>query len=281
MSRPNGAERRLLRIDTRTGAILDESVVANEVGSWVLARDGASIYVHAYGSEMGNPSHIYRRIDAATGAVLAEYIESGLGMRDVAAVDPHTGRVYVTSYDGILQVLDPQTLAPVGTVTHTLPGPSRVATTQLAFDPHLPRLFLLAARDPGPNPTDGGTVIDVFDTGTLARIGGGSLGIQGGIGSGSLVIVPRPPTPLTVGAVVESSRVTLQWMPGAGPGQASGFRVEAGSGPGLADLARIEVPDLSTFSVDRVPSGTYYVRVRATSMGGVSGASPEIVVTVP
>lgn len=281
LSRPIGADRRVVRFDTRTDTTLEESVFALEVGSLVLAPDGASLYLHAYGSEPGNPSHIYRRIDAATGALLAERIEPGLGMRQVVAVDPHTGRVYVTPIDGTFQVLDPVTLALVGTVTHTLPGPTRIASTQLVFDPHLPRLFLLAARDPGPSATDGGTVIDVFDVGTLARIGGGSLGIQGGFGSGSMVVVPRPPSPATLSAVVDGSRVTLQWAPGSGPGRATGFRVEAGSAPGLADVARIEAPDSLTFSVAAVPAATYHVRVRATSRAGTSDPSPEVVVRVP
>ena len=55
--------------------------------------------------------------------------------------------------------------------------------------------------------------------------------------------------------------------------------IEAGSAPGLANLARLPVAATTTFVVPAVPAGTYHVRVRA-SAGGVPGAaSPEVIVT--
>lgn len=263
---------RAIRFDTRTRTVVDETVLSDRA-TMTLSPHGESIYTHHYGPG----SHVYRRVQAGTGTVLAERVEPGLGMRYVVAADPHTGRIYVTPVDGTYDVLDPVTLASLGIVTHTLPR--FTSSTRLVFDPYVRRAFMLASNGAGPSPGDGGAVIDVIDVDTLSRIGGGSLGSENG--AGSLVVIPRPPAPSDLSATVEGTRVMLQWSRGTGPGRANGFRVEAGSAPGLANLARFDVSESPTLSVEAVPAGSYYVRVRATSMGGVSAASPEIVVTVP
>jgi hypothetical protein len=57
--------------------------------------------------------------------------------------------------------------------------------------------------------------------------------------------------------------------------------VEAGSAPGLADLASFSVDRGTTLAVPNVPSGSYYVRVRARNYIGVGVASNEVRVDVP
>jgi hypothetical protein len=83
------------------------------------------------------------------------------------------------------------------------------------------------------------------------------------------------------GALLESgngSTVRFSWSaPGTGDLAAS-YRIEAGSGPGLADLAVLRVGDATSF-VTTAPPGTYYVRVRGVSANGTAGAaSNEIIV---
>jgi hypothetical protein len=56
--------------------------------------------------------------------------------------------------------------------------------------------------------------------------------------------------------------------------------VEAGSASGLSDAATVPV-SAPAVVVDGVPSGTYYVRVRAERAGVVSVPSEEIVIVVP
>lgn len=76
------------------------------------------------------------------------------------------------------------------------------------------------------------------------------------------------------------STVTLEWGPpsvGTGPFQ---YRLEAGTAPGLRNAATIMVPGTS-FATAGVPSGIYYVRVRAIGPGGVGPASNEVVIVVP
>jgi hypothetical protein len=57
--------------------------------------------------------------------------------------------------------------------------------------------------------------------------------------------------------------------------------VEAGSAPGLADLASITIESGTTLRVPNVPSGSYFVRVRARNYIGLSVASNEARVDVP
>jgi len=89
-----------------------------------------------------------------------------------------------------------------------------------------------------------------------------------------------PPGPVFgLEGAVTGSTVTLAWgapSVGTAPFQ---YRVEAGSAPGLANLAAIVVGTPS-FTTAGVPPGIYYVRVRAIGPGGVGPAGNEIVVVV-
>ena len=56
------------------------------------------------------------------------------------------------------------------------------------------------------------------------------------------------------------------------------YVIEAGSAPGLADLAVLRAGSATSFTTT-APAGTYYVRVRAVASNGVAGdASNEVVV---
>ncbi|MDH4066006.1 MAG: fibronectin type III domain-containing protein, partial [Acidobacteriota bacterium] len=93
--------------------------------------------------------------------------------------------------------------------------------------------------------------------------------------------VPVPPGPVfALSGSVSSTTVSLAWAApsfGTGPFQ---YLVEAGSRPGLANLATMTSASPS-FATSGVPAGIYYVRVRALSAAGVGPAGNEIVVVVP
>ena len=93
----------------------------------------------------------------------------------------------------------------------------------------------------------------------------------------SVDVGPGPPTPTNLRAVVDGGRVTLAW---AAPAGVEGYVLEAGSGPGLSDLASIPI-DARSYVANGVPPGVYYVRVRAVGAGATSGPSGEIAVVVP
>jgi hypothetical protein len=86
--------------------------------------------------------------------------------------------------------------------------------------------------------------------------------------------------PSALAAQVSGNAVTLTWQPPSG--SVSTYVLEAGSASGLADL--VNTPTLSastTLFVGGVPTGSYYVRVRAYSPAtGLSAASNEITVVI-
>ena len=88
---------------------------------------------------------------------------------------------------------------------------------------------------------------------------------------------PRQPGALT--GSLENGVATLSWSvpaheDGASP---SGYLIEAGSGPGLANLASVPVGDITSFQAGSVPPGVYYVRLRAMNDMGLGDPSNEIV----
>lgn len=88
-----------------------------------------------------------------------------------------------------------------------------------------------------------------------------------------------PPAPVLAAPVVTPARsVVLNWARSAE--LIAQFTVEAGTGPGLADIAVLPVTG-TTLTVPNVPVGSYYVRVKAWNDIGSSVPSNEIAVTVP
>ena len=71
---------------------------------------------------------------------------------------------------------------------------------------------------------------------------------------------------------------TFAGTPRHGGYAATGYVIEAGSAPGLSDLATLPVGNVTRF-VTTPPPGVYYVRVRAINGRGPSGPSNEIVVS--
>src|SRR5262245_19534023 len=90
-----------------------------------------------------------------------------------------------------------------------------------------------------------------------------------------------PPQPLNLASTVTGSTVVLQWIAAVDGDAPTSYVVEAGSAPGLANLANFDTGNSGQMlTVQGVPAGTYFVRVRARNDGGVSGPSNEISVIV-
>ncbi len=93
-----------------------------------------------------------------------------------------------------------------------------------------------------------------------------------------LRVGPEPPgVPTGLGVSAVGSTIALTWSaPGTG-GAPSAYVIEAGSQPGLANLANFSTNStLTSWSTGGVPYGTYYFRVRATNVAGTSGPSNEV-----
>lgn len=93
--------------------------------------------------------------------------------------------------------------------------------------------------------------------------------------------VPLPGAPSDLRAVVSAGGgVTLTWSPPSTRGAPNGYVLEAGSEPGLANLARVHLSSAG-FAAAGVAPGEYHVRVRALNAAGSGPASSDTVVTVP
>jgi predicted phage tail protein len=88
----------------------------------------------------------------------------------------------------------------------------------------------------------------------------------------------EPIAPGNLTASVTGTTVTLSWS--APLGAILGYRLEAGTGPGLSNVANTTIGLATSFSAPSVPAGTYYVRVRAIAAEGESLPSNEVTVVV-
>lgn len=88
-----------------------------------------------------------------------------------------------------------------------------------------------------------------------------------------------PAAPASFTATSNDTFVNLQWTPPAS-GVVQGYQVVAGTGPGLANLAVLPYPATVTSLGAPVAYGTYYVRVLATNVCGVSPPSNEVALVV-
>ncbi len=93
----------------------------------------------------------------------------------------------------------------------------------------------------------------------------------------AVAMATPPAVPANFTAAVSGQAVTLSWDR---PARTTHYEVEAGSAPGLRDLARLSPPSVP-FVIDNVPSGTYYVRVRALNYAGKGAYTEDLTVVVP
>lgn len=104
-----------------------------------------------------------------------------------------------------------------------------------------------------------------------------ALGTSAPTGERSLTVgaCAAPGAPASLTGTANGPQVSLQWTPPA-TGVVQGYRLAAGTAPGAANLAVVDVPAAQTALAGSVPFGTYYVRVHATNVCGVSPPSQEV-----
>jgi 5-hydroxyisourate hydrolase-like protein (transthyretin family) len=94
-------------------------------------------------------------------------------------------------------------------------------------------------------------------------------------------VAAPPPAPNFNSHTVSGSTVTLNWTAGPGGTPATSYIIEAGSAPGLSNLAVANTGSAATtINFAGVPPGTYYVRLRAANAQGASVVSNERTIVV-
>jgi hypothetical protein len=97
------------------------------------------------------------------------------------------------------------------------------------------------------------------------------------VGGSGPCVPPGPPSALAV-ASLTGGTVVLTWNPATG--SPTSYVVEAGSSPGLSNLANSDVGLTTSMTATGVGAGTYYVRMRAKNSCGASGPSNEVILVV-
>jgi len=121
----------------------------------------------------------------------------------------------------------------------------------------------------GPLPP--GTYYARVQAANLMGVGPASDEIMFRVGAGS-----APAPPIGLGVSWSGTTAHLSWNPPAGEA-ATAYIVEAGTASGLANSGAVNVGAATSFAVD-LPSGAYFVRVRALNANGTSAPSNEILV---
>jgi hypothetical protein len=93
--------------------------------------------------------------------------------------------------------------------------------------------------------------------------------------------IQPPATPANLTATVVGSTVTLNWSPPAAGGAVTSYVLEAGFTPGASNVVVFDTGSAAaSLTASGVPSGVYYVRVRARNASGSSAPSNEIIVVM-
>jgi hypothetical protein len=274
-------------VDTASGVEVATFTGPSAYEHITLSRDGQEFYALTRGPNQ-LPT-VLRRYAVSTETVLAEvsltFAAAGLNpggpsLTPYLQVDPRTGRLYVKIHvDDPMRVYDPLTLQELATF------PSLRGLTRVAFDPHRPRAYRAIVEEFREGIFDvNASHFSIIDTDALEVLFTARLENHFQQYTGvpaSVVVAPRPAAPTGLIANVQGTSVQLSWTPGPQPGTALRFVLEAGSGPALANLASFDLGLQTSLTVNAVPPGTYYVRVRPENVTGSGQPSNEIVVTVP
>ncbi len=92
--------------------------------------------------------------------------------------------------------------------------------------------------------------------------------------------VGLPGVPVLLTPVVSGNNVTLSWNAPSPGGSPTTYVLQAGSGPGLSNLAAFATGSASTSFAASAPGGVYFVRVAASNACGVGPASNEVSFTL-
>lgn len=254
----------LVVVDTSSGAELRRVGIGDALpSSFALNAAGTEVVTVRTTLISGGTRFTLERIDTATGAVL-----QSVDLADGGAVIANHRRrstPILLRGNGLgyrLQTIDASTLALGAEVP--LPG----STERLTFSANGDRVLVSALRAAA----------------LLVDLGTGAVLQQAPAPAAGVVFAAwgaEPQAPVLAPPVVAGTSVSLSWSLPAESTAVTGYRLEAGSQPGLADILTAPLGPAPAFAASGVPPGRYYVRVRAVNANGVSVPSNAIVIDVP
>jgi predicted phage tail protein len=138
----------------------------------------------------------------------------------------------------------------------------------------------------GPNTTTGTVSWSCFANGGVTHAAFGVTGcathvttLRVASATAGPLVAPGAPTGFT--ATASGSVVTLTWIAPTTGDPPTSYAIEAGSAAGQANIANFDTGSTATtLAVFNVPSGTYFVRVRALNSAGGSAPSNEFQLVV-
>lgn len=298
------------RLDASGLRVFEPCGAGQPFGDYDLSPDGARVMVSCVtNASTSAPEFVV--FDALTGQVISQL--------DVPLTAPPSAPVFINSATEFLSIRSSadftlvranlQTGVISGTVSFPFYGGVAPGLLPNPRDRDRPLLVRCAATctvdvvdavamSIGPRLHSGGAVVPIISfpaDGRSVVLSGVSYVAQVDLATGApLTVIPapadgfivaawgaEPQAPVLAPAVVAGNTVTLSWTLPAASTAVTGYRLEAGSQPGLADILTSSLSPTPSFGAAGVPAGRYYVRIRALNDNGVSAPSNEAVVDVP
>jgi hypothetical protein len=265
-------DNRILALDAATGTIAGEARAP--VGT--IAFDDSGSFFYSASNE-GRTSVALGRYRLSDGQASPVRVIPGVLVAGALVHEGRSGRLYLLLRDTAknqerLHVFDAATLDGTGQVA----APFAEAGASIVPDPDKPVVYVLWSSS-----VAGGSRsrVSIYETAGLTPVAEADLSQWSS--SAAMVLSPRPPRGTALQAAVNGSTVSLTWRQ-EGRTLSTGTIVEAGSGPGLSNLAVLTLPPGQTsLTVPNVARGTYYVRIRPVNGSGPGDASNEVTVSVP
>lgn len=268
-------------IDTRTGNVLKTLDIAPVTADRLLTNTaGTRLFVNRFA-----PGGAFA-FDVASGTPLGS-IPLPQTSTNVLSLDQARGRLLISS-DG-LEAFSMDSLVSLGTISlpaFPLPPPPYAHAVGLRADTDVSgqsatifELQVVVFVDNLSLTTCGASRLVALDAATGQLRGTADLSAfsaDASCGPPVLVRVTEPGSPQGATVTVSGHQVTLDWQTTM---DATGYDIEAGSAPGLTNLATVSVTD-THLTIEGVPPGVYYLRVRAINTIGKSAVSQEIRVVV-
>jgi hypothetical protein len=257
---PPSVQWQIVVVDTATGAELRRVAIGDGLPStFALNAEGTEVVTLRTYLITGGIRFALERLDTVTGVVL-----QSVDVPDGGAVVANSRRraLPLLLRGDRLQTLDAGTLA-IGPEVR-LPGPPE----RLSFSAQGDRVLVSVLRSAA-------LLVDLHTGAVLQQAPAPAAGVI------MAVWGAEPQVPTLAAPVVVGNAVSLSWTLPVESTAVTGYRLEAGSQTGLADILTSALGPAPSFGAAGVPPGRYYVRMRALNGNGMSPPSNEVVVNVP